>query len=70
MPVEQKVIPVDQLQVGMYVANGRRYAAELGISAESAMHGSFELGDETIFHVSWREWRRRLEAGIAKDAAQ
>jgi benzoate/toluate 1,2-dioxygenase alpha subunit len=51
------------------VADPERYAEELGITAESALHGSFELGDETIFHVSWREWRRRLESGIAKDAA-
>jgi benzoate/toluate 1,2-dioxygenase alpha subunit len=36
------------------------HARELGINPLTSIASAFGLGDETIFHGPWREWRRRL----------
>ena len=36
------------------------HAAELGIDPETSVSGSFEMGDETVFHALYRHWRRCL----------
>jgi hypothetical protein len=36
------------------------HAAELGIQPVTSVSGSFEMGDETVFHALYRHWRRCL----------
>ena len=36
------------------------HAAELRIDPETSVSGSFEMGDETVFHALYRHWRRCL----------
>ena len=36
------------------------HAAELGIDPVTSASGSFEMGDETVFHALYRHWRRCL----------
>lgn len=36
------------------------YGRELGIEPITSIHGPFSLGDETVFHQTYRYWRDRL----------
>jgi benzoate/toluate 1,2-dioxygenase alpha subunit len=45
------------------------YARELGVSPETSVSGPFALSDETVFHAAYREWRRLMQAGIAREKA-
>jgi benzoate/toluate 1,2-dioxygenase alpha subunit len=49
--------------LGALQAGANKDAEELGVHPLSSTVGPFELGDETLFHACWREWRRLLLAG-------
>ncbi|MBC5784648.1 Rieske 2Fe-2S domain-containing protein [Ramlibacter sp. USB13] len=38
------------------------HAAELGITPDTSVSGSFEMSDETVFHALYRHWASRMEA--------
>ncbi|MBV6304751.1 Rieske 2Fe-2S domain-containing protein [Candidimonas humi] len=42
-------------------------ADELGIRPESAVVGSFTLGDETVMHSTYRYWKALIAQGLARD---
>ena len=42
-------------------------ADELGIRPESAVVGSFTLGDETVMHSTYRYWKALIARGLARD---
>lgn len=42
-------------------------AQELGVKPVAAIVGSFNLGDETVMHTTYRHWRSLIEQGLAKD---
>lgn len=46
-----------------------RHARELGIQPETSVSGPFDIQDETVFHASYREWLRLMEAGFARAGA-
>jgi len=50
---------------GMGVRNTQRSAAvqALGIHPIAGTEGTFDLGDETVMHSPWREWKRLLLVG-------
>jgi tripartite-type tricarboxylate transporter receptor subunit TctC/phenylpropionate dioxygenase-like ring-hydroxylating dioxygenase large terminal subunit len=44
-------------------------AAELGLSPVAAVVGSFNLGDETVMHATYRHWRDQIQQGLERDRA-
>ena len=46
--------------LGQLQAGPNADAAEIGLNPLTSTVGPFELGDETLFHSCWREWRRLL----------
>lgn len=40
------------------------FARELGIEPLTSIYGPFSLGDETVFHQTYRYWRDRIAAGM------
>ena len=46
----------------------RGMAEELGIRPVAAVRGEFEMQPETATHAFFREWSRRMEAGLSGDA--
>lgn len=49
---------------------GDEHAAELGVHPSTSIVGAFEMGDETVFHETYRTWRNLLRAGLERDLAQ
>lgn len=47
---------------------GDPYRKELGIEPETWAYGPVTFGDETCLHAGWREWKRLLQKGLAKEA--
>jgi benzoate/toluate 1,2-dioxygenase subunit alpha len=47
------------------VKGSDEYARELGLTPITSVHGPFSLGDETVFHQTYRYWSRTL-ANYAK----
>ena len=45
------------------------YAKELGLDPITSLHGPFSLGDETVFHQTYRAWRDMLVEGIRSEQA-
>jgi phenylpropionate dioxygenase-like ring-hydroxylating dioxygenase large terminal subunit len=48
---------------------GDEHAAELGMNPSSSIVGAFEMGDETVFHETYRTWRSLLRHGLERDLA-
>ena len=48
---------------------GDEHAAELGVHPSTSIVGAFEMGDETVFHETYRTWRKLLRAGLERDLA-
>ncbi|MGK2940102.1 MAG: aromatic ring-hydroxylating oxygenase subunit alpha [Immundisolibacter sp.] len=44
------------------------YANELGLAPLTSSSGRSDMQDETVFHGSYREWLRRLQAGLRTEA--
>lgn len=49
---------------------GDEHAAELGLNPSSSIVGAFEMGDETVFHETYRTWRDLLRKGLERDLAK
>jgi len=49
-------------------AGADEHARELGIEPAWSMHGPFKVGDETCHQSAYREWKRLLLAGLAREA--
>ena len=49
---------------------GDEHAAELGVHPSTSIVGAFEMGDETVFHETYRTWRNLLRAGLERDLAK
>jgi phenylpropionate dioxygenase-like ring-hydroxylating dioxygenase large terminal subunit len=43
------------------------FSHELGIRPESWAYGPISFGDETCFHTGYREWKRLMALGLARD---
>lgn len=41
------------------------HGAELGVTSEEWITGSFNMGSETCFHAGYREWLRLLQKGVS-----
>lgn len=48
---------------------GDETSAGLGVDVVSASSGGMQLGDETIMHGAYRQWRALIEKGMAADGA-
>lgn len=48
---------------------GDAHAAELGVNPSTSIVGAFEMGDETVFHETYRTWRNLLRRGVERDLA-
>jgi benzoate/toluate 1,2-dioxygenase subunit alpha len=48
---------------------GDEHAAELGLNPSTSIVGAFEMGDETVFHETYRTWRELLRKGLERDLA-
>ena len=46
-----------------------QFAQELGLDPITSVHGPFSLGDETVFHQTYRAWRNMLIEGIRSEQA-
>lgn len=46
-----------------------KFAAELGLNPITSISGPFSLGDETVFHQTYRYWRDRIVKGMSAAAA-
>lgn len=46
------------------------YARQLGIHPITSVHGPFSLGDETVFHQTYRAWRDMIAAGVDRDGGR
>jgi benzoate/toluate 1,2-dioxygenase alpha subunit len=42
-----------------------KFAAELGLNPITSVYGPFSLGDETVFHQTYRYWRDRIAKGVS-----
>lgn len=49
-------------------AGADEFADELGLRPITSVSGPFSLGDETVFHQTYRAWRDMLAEGVARDA--
>ncbi len=54
--------------LGKPTENQRDYAGELGLEDCESVYGSMAFGNETCFHVGYREWQRLLLARDAKSS--
>ena len=55
--------------MGIVQAGPDVYASELGLTPITSISGPFSLGDETVFHQTYRYWRDRLIEGAGGSAA-
>lgn len=46
------------------------FARELGLNPITSVHGPFSLGDETVFHQTYRAWRDMLAEGLRTEQAE
>ncbi|MCC2097316.1 MAG: Rieske 2Fe-2S domain-containing protein [Hyphomicrobiales bacterium] len=58
-----------QRGMALVQAGADQYASELDLAPITSVHGPFSLGDETVFHQTYRAWRDMLMDGMqAEDA--
>jgi len=53
--------------MGVVQSGGDQYAKELGLNPITSVCGPFSLGDETVFHQTYRFWRDSIAKGLAKE---
>ena len=46
------------------------FARELGITPLTSIYGPFSLGDETVFHQTYRYWRDKIASGMRAKRCQ
>jgi len=45
------------------------FARQIGITPLTSASGRSDMQDETVFHGTYREWSRRMAAGLASEVA-
>ena len=54
--------------LGSPIVSSDPFADELQLSPESWAYGPISFGDETCFHSGYREWKRLIKRGLARQS--
>jgi benzoate/toluate 1,2-dioxygenase alpha subunit len=55
--------------LGQVVHGADDFARQIGITPLTSSSGRSDVQDETVFHGSYREWARRIKAGLATEVS-
>jgi benzoate/toluate 1,2-dioxygenase alpha subunit len=54
---------------GQMIRGPDDFARQIGITPLTSSYGRSDAQDETVFHGSYREWARRIKAGLANEVS-